>query len=365
MKILYLANIRLPTEKAHGIQIMKTCEAFARLGHKVELVVPTRRTHIADDPFTYYDVDKNFALSMLRVPDFVRFGRFGFLLSALLFSERARFLRSFWEADVIYSRDAFVLLQYLLLGRKLVFEAHAGLQGVSGFVARHAYRVVAISHGVRDAFVAAGVPSAACVVAPDGIDLDAFAQSEPKDAARVRLGLPLDKKIVLYAGRLDGWKGVGTLCDAAALLPEDVLVSIIGGEPGQVAAFAERYPRVRFLGYRPYRELPGNQAAADVLVLPNTGKDETSVRYTSPLKLFTYMASGVPIVTSDTPATREVLSDDDAYFFTPDDPDALAAQARAILGDEYAAHARAERAKEKVKEYTWTKRVEHILAAIR
>ncbi len=37
MKILYIANIRLPTEKAHGIQIMKMCEAFAHAGAEVEL----------------------------------------------------------------------------------------------------------------------------------------------------------------------------------------------------------------------------------------------------------------------------------------------------------------------------------------
>ena len=42
MKILYIANIRLPAEKAHGIQIMKMWEAFADLGYGVELVVPWR-----------------------------------------------------------------------------------------------------------------------------------------------------------------------------------------------------------------------------------------------------------------------------------------------------------------------------------
>ena len=116
MKILYIATIRLPTEKAHGIQIMKTCEAFARIGHSVELVVPTRRNMLTDNPFDYYGVERTFKITTLSVPDLVRFGRFGFLFSALCFSERARWLKQFWTADVVYSRDAFILLQYLLLG---------------------------------------------------------------------------------------------------------------------------------------------------------------------------------------------------------------------------------------------------------
>ena len=51
MKILYIANIRLPTEKAHGIQIMKMCEAFADIGHKVELIVPWRFNFIKNRAF--------------------------------------------------------------------------------------------------------------------------------------------------------------------------------------------------------------------------------------------------------------------------------------------------------------------------
>ena len=60
MKILYLAQIRLPTEKAHGIQIMKTCEAFAEQGAEVVLVVPSHRGDIRQDPFEYYRVKRNF-----------------------------------------------------------------------------------------------------------------------------------------------------------------------------------------------------------------------------------------------------------------------------------------------------------------
>ena len=363
MKILYLANIRLPTEKAHGVQIMKTCEAFAQSGADVELVVPTRANSISKDPFEYYGVERVFKVTTLKAPDLVSWGGIGFFLSSLYFAEHARWTKSFREADVIYSRDALVLFQYLLLGRRLVYEAHGAPALLARLVARFAYRIVVISKATGESFVAVGVPREKIVVAPDGVDLEAFAHPESKEAARGRLGLPQDKNIVLYVGRVDGWKGVDTLCEAAALLSSDTQVAIIGGEPEQVRALQTRYPNVLFLRFRPYRELADNQAAADVLVLPNTGKSEVSMLYTSPLKLFTYMASGVPMVVSDTPATREILDDDDAYFFTPDDPHALVEKVKTALVEADQARGKASRAKEKVKGYTWSERARHILSS--
>ncbi len=75
--IVYLANIRLPTEKAHGIQIMKTCEALARAGAKVTLVVTNRKT-IKADPFDYYKVERNFKIKYAYCPEFIFLGKFGF-----------------------------------------------------------------------------------------------------------------------------------------------------------------------------------------------------------------------------------------------------------------------------------------------
>ena len=106
MRILYIANIRLPTEKAHGVQIMKTCEAFARLGHDVELVVSDRRTHITDEPFAYYGVANIFRITRIRVFDTVYLGRLGFLFESFVFARRAaKYLQSA-RFDILYGRDA-------------------------------------------------------------------------------------------------------------------------------------------------------------------------------------------------------------------------------------------------------------------
>src|SRR3989338_7599122 len=104
MKFLYIAKVRLPTERAHGLQIMKMCGEFAKLAD-VELVVPRRLNPIKDNPFVYYGVNKNFKITRLPVLDLVKFGRFGFWLESLIFSKIAALYLLFKKADIIYGRD--------------------------------------------------------------------------------------------------------------------------------------------------------------------------------------------------------------------------------------------------------------------
>ncbi len=64
MNIIYCATIRLPTEKAHGLQIMKTSAAMVQAGAKLELVIPDRDNAITTDPFDYYHTPKNFLITI-------------------------------------------------------------------------------------------------------------------------------------------------------------------------------------------------------------------------------------------------------------------------------------------------------------
>ena len=55
-KILYIVNVRIPTEKAHGIQIIKMCESFSDNGMDLELLLPKRINNIKENPFNYYNI---------------------------------------------------------------------------------------------------------------------------------------------------------------------------------------------------------------------------------------------------------------------------------------------------------------------
>ena len=168
---------------------------------------------------------------------------------------------------------------------------------------------------------------------------------------------------MVYAGHLYAWKGVDILIEALAALPEaDGL--IVGGhhrEPdlGRVRALAGRLDlgsRVTFAGLLDPPLVRAALATASVLALPNP-ESAISTRFTSPLKLFEYMAAGRPIVASDLPAIREVLTPDvDAVLVKPGDPAALAAGIRRVLGDPAFASRLAGAAFARVRTFTWDRR---------
>lgn len=358
MKIVYVANIRLPTEKAHGVQIMKTCEAFVELGHDVELVVPDRASIITEDPFVYYGLTARFPVRRLPVRDTIgKYGKLGFYIESFSFAYAVRQYLHNASFDVLYGRDEHILA---CLRGPYVWESHTGAWNAAAhIVARRARRIVTISQGLKDFYIANSISAEKIFVAHDGVDFERFAHPLLKGEARARLGLPAGANIAMYIGRLDGWKGVDTFLEASKLLVGDVTLVIIGGEAAQVEKLSLQYPNVRFLGYRPYRELSDNMATADVLVLPNTGKNDISAKFTSPLKLFAYMASGIPIVASDLPSVREVLDERSAFLFRPDDVADLALGVRRAIE---AGGAQAERALARAKGYTWKHRAQRILA---
>ena len=60
MKIVYITNARLPTEKAHGVQIVKMTEAFSSLNNEVMIISPKRvQREISHktDIFNFYNIN--------------------------------------------------------------------------------------------------------------------------------------------------------------------------------------------------------------------------------------------------------------------------------------------------------------------
>lgn len=367
MKLYYIANVRIRAEQAHGIQIVKMCEAFAALGNEVTLVLPSLGAHI--DVFAAYGIKKNFRIRYLptiNVPLRLT-GAFTLLVLSFAIAVRVWLLRQRGEA-VIYTRGETALFIEPFLSRRfaLVWETHIKPRNPMRYrrVARRARALIAVTkHYAQEIPALWGISPAKVLYTPDAVDVDDFLHPEPPTTARKRLGLPLDKKIALYAGRIDSWKGVDTLLEASELLPEHIQIVIMGGTEEQITQLRSRYPRVRFLGYRPYAELPDNQSAADVLVL--TGDPNSSVArfYTSPLKLFTYIASGIPIVAADLPAFRDVLSEREAFFFEPNAAALAETLLFAIAHPEDAA-SRARAARQKVQAFSWTARARAISAFV-
>lgn len=392
MKFVYLTNSRLPGEKAHAIQIMKTCAALA--AHADVRVIHAQRTNrpwlrSIVDLQTFYDIPTDVprrAIPSLDLFDIVprlplghrRAYQFVFAIQTLTYHLALIPMLLGLSADVYYTRDsltAALLVLFRPRRRKHVFfEAHTfpssqvGLHLQRWLIARIGGLIV-LTQALAQRYGELGCPAQRMTVVPDAADIDAFGRCS-KAQARQELGVGQDTYIVGYVGQMYDWKGVDVLVAAAQELPQ-FQVWLIGGTPEERPRIEQLVDdlavcNVTLIGYVTPAEVPRYLAAADVLVLPNSGRSDISRYYTSPLKLFEYMAAGRPIVASDLPSLREVVTDHrTALLIPPDDPVALAGAIRRLWQDPGLAEDLAARARQVAHEYTWEKRAARIMGFLR
>jgi len=371
-KLIYIANLRLPTERAHSIQIMKMCEAFVSQGVEVELVIPDKRNNLGEsEVFEYYGIKNFFKIKRILSTDLLGktrfFGKLFYWIDLLTF-----LLGLYWTVkiegeSIIYSRDPILFLPFL--GREkcpMWAEIHDIPNHQLFFfrLLRRVAGVVVITKHLKNILVEMGLGENKIMVAPDAVDIEGFDINVYQKKIRQKLNIPLDRKVVMYTGLFDEWKGYRTLLDASLITSSEVQVVMMGGTPEQVNHLKKKYPKVIFLGFRPYNELAENQRAADILVVPNSDKVMISKYFTSPLKLFAYMTSGVPIIASDLPSLREIVDELMVFFFIPDDPGSLANIINYVLNSPSDAKNKAGEALIKVKQYSWQNRAKKVLEFI-
>jgi len=370
MRLLYIANARMPTEKAHGLQIMHMCATFASAGMALELVVPRRKNPLTQDPFTYYNLKRTFTITTLPVLDTVRFGKIGFYLHTLLFALVAFGYALTKRMDFVYARDP--LLLYLpSFFNKTAVEVHdlpEHKNRLYKFFLRRIPIIISTNQWKkREMMRAYGIAEEKIIVCPNGINLDEFTVTTPKDVLRAQLHLPQEKKIVMYTGHLYGWKGAQVLAEAAHFLRGEVLMVFVGGTDKDISRFKEQYERsdIRIVGRVPHTLIPKYLVCADVVVLPNIPSTRESRFTTSPIKLFEYMAAGIPIVASDLPSIREIIDDTMCAFCIPDDARNLAYTIRSVLENPADTAQKAKYAQHEVRQYTWERRAARIKEEMR
>lgn len=372
-RIIYILNARWPTSKAYGLQVAKMCEAFVETGVGVTLVVPRRKSHPQVNEQNYresYALRKRLSVVYLFSFDWIVFGFLGkvlFALQELLFAFRARLFVIGMEG-VVYTRDLYTASLFIFTKRPVVLELHNAPRRWSlwqRYILHRLPKIVVISQALAERIRELKIPDTRIMLSPDGYDDRQYQILPSRMEARYRVHLPEEMPIVLYAGHLFAWKGVDILAHAAPMI--DGLVVFVGGTESDITRMKMRYgmiPNILFIGHRPHSEIPLWLRAADVLILPNRGEEDISRLYTSPLKMFEYMASGTPIVASDLPSIREVLSEKSAILVTPDDPQALARAIQRVVTEPQLASRISECAGELIRNYAWEHRAEKIIRHI-
>lgn len=378
MKIYYVVNARLPTEKAHGIQIAKMCEALIEAGADVELIAP-RREAGARSLKDFYGLRVDAPMTRLWVPDWYG-NRIGFVASSFLFALRY-FWHLFWkyrvrrERFIIYTTDIdqFSFFPIPFLGIPYFVEMHDAKKKTLLFALLLclARGIIAVNRIIkRELIETFALKDDALIVLPNGVDLSLFQSQESAMSARALLDIPDGRPIAMYVGRVYGWKGLEILPVAAAKL-QDVLFYLVGGtadEMRAIGAMDNQPENLICVGPRPFREIPRWLRSADVLIATGTDKNPYSFLHTSPMKLFEYAAAGRPIVAARTPAIADIfmaVGGHGIFFYTPDSVDDLARALRAALADAPVAGRQAETMRDLAALYQWKDRAEKALQFIK
>jgi glycosyltransferase involved in cell wall biosynthesis len=138
-----------------------------------------------------------------------------------------------------------------------------------------------------------------------------MASSRPDRSVVPALGLA--GPIVMYVGNLEPYQGIDLLLESFArvLRRTHADLVVIGGAAADVAAYRARAARRHFLGPRQVGELAVNLAAADVLVSPRLHGNNT------PMKLYSYLHSGKPLVATDLPTHTQLVDATVAILAAP------------------------------------------------
>jgi glycosyltransferase involved in cell wall biosynthesis len=380
--LVLVANARLPSQRAQSLQVAQVAGAFARAGLRTTVLharrADTPEVRDADALWDHYALPAGPRPTVRAVPcvDWIdRVPRALQYLPAraqeLTFARNAaRLVLREHAGSLVLSRELETARLLARRGREAVFlEVHRVPGGRTRRrwlleAARGAAGLVAISGGVREDLVALGCAPEAVVVEHDGYEAQRFAALPSRAEARAALDLPAEAPVVVYTGGLLAWKGVDLLVEAARELPEARFV-IAGGMDADVDALRRRadgLANVRLDGFQPPGRVALYLAAGDVGVVPNRSRPAISARYTSPLKAFEAKAAGLPLVASDLPSLREVLSEAEARFVAPDDAAALAAGLRAILADPAEREARRRALVADAPAHTWDARAARLVA---
>ena len=297
--LIYVFNGRWPTEKAHGIQIAKMCEAFARAGLDVTLLVPYQRNVLNIDPFDFYALKNHFFVKRVWAldPEWIweisqRAGNFARTVSALFGMAFAM-----QKCDIAYARDYASIILLSILGFRPVVEIHdyrlRKPNRLLKWALSHARTIVCNSEGTKSLLAMHYALCANVLIVPNGVDPDFFNIPETREQAREKLKLPQDKIIVGYVGRFDvagSDKGVEQLKQAFEMLKNknNSYLLIVGGPDLSV----------------PYKDVPLYLRAIDIAVIPYP--EERHAKTTSPIKYFEYLAAGKTIAVADDPDPKKL-----------------------------------------------------------
>lgn len=371
MKIIYVGSPPLLTRGASAIHMFKMCQAFGQLGHDITLFLPPYDNKV--NIYSYYGVEKNFDIkTILSTKNFLRQIIHG--LSCII-----HFAVNKPEYDIVITRNIiFTFFSTVFLRIPTIYDAHHPLVNrAAEFMfntfkdSRYLVRFMTNSGGLADYYIDKGLPTAKLKVLHNGVELDKYKRGKTIKQARKLTKLPEDKQVVLYSGNIYKGRGIEQLIEASESFKQ-ALFYVLGGEQQDIDRYEKlltdkKVNNFKFLGFVDQDKVKDYLYSADVLVMPygksmTIGPGTQAAEFTSPIKLFEYMASKRVIVATMINSVMEILEDGkNAILVEPDDTKSLAKGIRKALGNTENSAKLSGQAFSDVQNYSWQQRAQRMI----
>lgn len=368
MQIAVVASLEAGVEKAYAINTVNMAQGFVKLGHDVTLITFAHREgkRSLDELRTLYDI--RVPVRWIQLP---RVFRKRLISPDLPLALMALFHLFRIRPDCVFSRSYIAPILSARYGFPTVAETHAHtdnrtdpfLKMIKATATESNFRkLVTISDVLSEHYQSLGVPADKMLVLPTGVDLDRFElPSEPTQSPYKSH----DKPNVAYVGHLYDYKGIPTILETAHLCSETHF-HLIGGlskdiERVQQMIADQQLANVSLHGFKPQTDIPPYLHHADVLLLPPS-LNHPSARWTSPVKLGEYLASGTPVVASRIPALEDWVTDAEVTFMEPDSATSMAEAIKTVLSNPTETSKKVEQGRQLAVEFSYKSRAQTILS---
>ena len=317
-KINYVTFSSIPSSLPSSLQIIKTCESLSRYNYDVTLIKPgTGNKKISLKK--YYGLKYN-----VNVKEFSFFDSFPKSYKFYMYCFCCFFYILISKDSITISRNYFICYLLILFKKKVILEIHhdINIEGrITKFIIKYLnffnksnlINIVAITNSVKNLFIKKyNVKASKITVLPSGSSIRINRMPKFCFNKRLKVG---------YFGSISSSKGINTLIRLSKIDKENDYY-IYGGSKHDINNLKRKNNNKNlFLKESlPYAGLSKIMMKMDILTIPYTkrvesagGVDDIS-KYTSPLKLFDYLAVGKIIITSDLKVLREIVSSKNAYF---------------------------------------------------
>jgi glycosyltransferase involved in cell wall biosynthesis len=367
-RVLMIAPEPCFDSRGTPMRIFQWCRALTDLGYEVHLATYPMGDQVSLPGLIYHRIPRipgvrsvpvGFSLTKALLDAILALEVFGLFLSKRFVAvhaveEAALFavpLASIFRTPVI--ADIHSDMSDQLLGHRLWAVRFLGvvMRGLQKGMLRYSQGAVTVCRSLTE--LVEGVrPGATAFQIEDIPFVSTSREPDLQEVERLRGELNLwGRRPIVYTGNLASYQGVDLLVDAVPTLVaccRDAVVVIVGGGREGVERLRQRAESLgvagslRLVGEQPADAIPEYLALGEVLVSPRSAGENT------PLKIYSYMLSGRPLVATDLPTHTQVL-DAETAFLTPATPEGLANGLVRALEDSEAASRIAQRAKEKVE----------------